>query len=114
MGLTGVGVLYDWVVGFIMSRPAISWSSSQSSRHLSKSAALHMQSVPQSIPTELGEINLPTLMPDDEQLTEDKRTAKDFIVSLPVHDEGRKLLIEGGGQKPDGDDTGPFQWPVIQ
>ena len=45
----------------------------------------------------VGEITLPTLMPEEEQLAEVKRRALEYIASLPVDDEGRKVLVKGGG-----------------
>ena len=46
---------------------------------------------------EIGEITMPTLMPEEEQLAEVKRRALHYIASLPLDDEGRKVLIQGGG-----------------
>ncbi len=46
---------------------------------------------------EIGEITVPTLMPEEEQLAEVKRRALQYIASLPLDDDGRKDLIQGGG-----------------
>ena len=45
---------------------------------------------------EIGEITLPTLMPEEEQLAEVKRRALAYIASLPLDDEGRKVMLKGG------------------
>jgi hypothetical protein len=45
----------------------------------------------------VGEITLPTLMPEEEQLAEVKRRALEYIASLPLDDDGRKILVKGGG-----------------
>ena len=55
------------------------------------------ETVLKSTATSIGEITLPTLMPEEEQLAEVKRRALAYIAALPVDDEGRKVLIEGGG-----------------
>ena len=52
-----------------------------------------------STATSLGEIRLKTLMPDAEQLAEVKRLTEEYLAGLPVDDEGRKILIEGGGSQ---------------
>ena len=54
-------------------------------------------SVLKSTATDIGEITLPTLMLEEEQLAEVKRRALEYIASLPVDDEGRKVLLKGGG-----------------
>ena len=56
-------------------------------------------SVLKSTTTSLGEIKLPSLMPDDEQLAEVKRLTEQFIANLPADDEGQRVLIEGGGSQ---------------
>ena len=56
-------------------------------------------SVVKSTATALGEIKLPTLMSDDDQIAEVKRRAEEFIASLPEDDENRKIIIEGGGSQ---------------
>ena len=55
------------------------------------------ETVLKSTATEIGEITVPTLTPEEEQLEEVKRRAVDYMASLPLDDEGRRVLIEGGG-----------------
>ncbi len=50
-----------------------------------------------STATRLGEIKLRTPMPDAEQLAEVKRLTGAYLAGRPVDDEGRKILIKGGG-----------------
>ena len=56
----------------------------------------HNTSVLKSTATSSGEIKLPSLMPDDEQLAEVKRFTEQLIENLPVDDEGQNVLIAGG------------------
>jgi hypothetical protein len=42
-------------------------------------------------------IKLPTLMSDEDQLAEVRRQTDAFIAGLPLDDEGRKVIVEGGG-----------------
>ncbi len=60
-------------------------------------AVYSVSNVVKSTATELGEIKLSTFVSDDVQVAEDKRRAEEFIASLLVDDEGRKILIQGGG-----------------
>jgi len=55
-------------------------------------------SVLKSTATPLGEISLPTLMPDEEQLAEVKRRAQAYLDSLPEAD-GHKVIFQGGGSE---------------
>jgi hypothetical protein len=55
------------------------------------------ETVLKSTATEIGEITVPTLMPEEGQLEEVKRRAVDYMASLPLDDEGRRVLIEGVG-----------------
>ena len=56
-------------------------------------------SVLKSTATSLGEIKLPSLMPDDDQLAEVRRLTEQFVANLRVDDEGQRVIIEGGGSQ---------------
>ncbi len=54
-------------------------------------------SVLKNAATKLGEQRLSFVLPDDVQLAEVKRWAEEFIVSLHVDIQNRKILIPSGG-----------------
>ncbi len=51
-------------------------------------------SVLKSTATDIGEVTLPTLMPEEEQI------ALHFIASLLLDEDGDKVLVKGGGSAP--------------
>ena len=55
------------------------------------------KTVVKSTATALGMIKLPTLMGDADQLAEVRRQTDAFLAGLPLDDEGRKVIVEGGG-----------------
>ena len=59
----------------------------------------HVDSVLHSTAVGLGEIAVPSLMPDAEQLVEVRRQTAEFIASLSADREGEMVLIEGGGSE---------------
>ncbi len=48
----------------------------------------------------LGEIKLPALMPEAEQLAEVKRRTLAYVASLPRDDDANAVVIEGEGSEP--------------
>ena len=58
---------------------------------------LNDESVPPSTATALGEITVPTLTSQEEQLAEVKRRVWGFVGTLQVDDHGRMVLVQGGG-----------------
>ena len=55
------------------------------------------KTVVKSTATALGMIKLPTLMSDADQLAEVRRQTDAFLAGLHLDDEGRQVIVEGGG-----------------